>query len=178
MGRLAATLAIVALAALGGWQAADLSRSGARGWSGRVTRVVDGDTIHVAVEGGERIVRVIGVDTPEIAHPDRPGACFGPEAAAFTRRLLDGRRVDLEPGAERVDRYGRSLAAVSVRDGPGAGRDLATALAAAGMARPLPIPPNTANAAAVSALVARARSSGAGLWSACTFATAFPGKRP
>ena len=35
-----------------------------------VTRVVDGDTIVVAIAGEENKVRLIGVDTPESVHPD------------------------------------------------------------------------------------------------------------
>ncbi len=48
-----------------------------------VERVVDGDTI--IVEGVGR-VRLIGVDTPETVHPNRPVEFFGKEASARTGR--------------------------------------------------------------------------------------------
>ena len=40
-------------------------------------RVVDGDTIRVAVGGREERVRYIGVDTPETVKPGTPVQCFG-----------------------------------------------------------------------------------------------------
>jgi len=79
-----------------------------------VERVVDGDTI--IVEGVGR-VRLIGVDTPETVHPNRPVEFFGKEASAFTKRLLEGKRVRLEYDQERQDRYGRTLAYVYLDDG-------------------------------------------------------------
>lgn len=79
-----------------------------------VERVVDGDTI--IVEGVGR-VSLIGVDTPETVHPNRPVEFFGKEASAFTKRLLEGKRVRLEYDQERQDRYGRTLAYVYLSDG-------------------------------------------------------------
>jgi len=58
-----------------------------------VERVIDGDTL--LMENGER-VRLIGVDTPETKHPNKPVQHFGKEAAAFTRRMVEGKRVRLE----------------------------------------------------------------------------------
>ena len=80
----------------------------------RVERVVDGDTI--VVEGVGR-VRLIGVDTPETVSPGRPVEFFGREASAFTKRLLEGRRVRLEYDREPTDRYGRILAYVHLSNG-------------------------------------------------------------
>ena len=81
-------------------------------------RVIDGDTI--LLTGGER-VRLIGVDTPEIANPHRPekkfGEEFAKEASAFTERLAEGKPVRLEFGREREDVYGRTLAYVYLEDG-------------------------------------------------------------
>jgi len=81
-----------------------------------VTRVVDGDTL--VLDGGER-VRLIGVDTPETVHPQKPVEYFGKEASEFTRRTADGKRVRLEydQGTGRQDRYGRTLAYVYLEDG-------------------------------------------------------------
>ena len=79
-----------------------------------VERVVDGDTIVVRDVGR---VRLIGVDTPETVHPGRPVEFFGKEASAFTKRLVDGKRVRLEYDQQRTDRYGRTLAYVHLPDG-------------------------------------------------------------
>ncbi len=58
-----------------------------------MTRVVDGDTIIV---GARERVRLIGVDTPETKHPQKPVEYFGREATAFTRKMVQGKRVRLE----------------------------------------------------------------------------------
>lgn len=60
-----------------------------------VTRVVDGDTIDVAIDGGatER-VRFTGVDTPETYVAFGFPHCYGADAKLFTESLL-GRRVAL-----------------------------------------------------------------------------------
>ncbi len=79
-----------------------------------VTRVVDGDTI--ILNGRER-VRLIGVDTPETVDPRRPVQYFGKEASAFTKRMVEGKKVRLEYDQTRKDRYGRTLAYVYLEDG-------------------------------------------------------------
>ncbi len=77
-------------------------------------RVVDGDTI--IIENNER-VRLIGVDTPETVHPNKPVEYFGKEASAFTKRMVEGKKVRLEYDLEVKDKYGRTLAYVFLEDG-------------------------------------------------------------
>lgn len=79
----------------------------------RVQRAVDGDTL--LLEGGER-VRLFGVNTPETTRRDEPPEPFGPEATAFTARLVNGQMVRLEFDIERFDKYGRTLAYVYAGD--------------------------------------------------------------
>ena len=83
-----------------------------------VTHVTDGDTIGVGRGWRYENVRLIGVDTPETVHPEKPVETFGPEASDFTGRALEGRKVylQLEPRNE-YDRYGRLLAYVFLVDG-------------------------------------------------------------
>jgi micrococcal nuclease len=87
----------------------------------RVSAVIDGDTIELA---GQARVRLIGVDTPEIAEP------LGAEASEFTKRFTGGGMVRIEVDRERVDRFGRFLAYVWVGD-----RLLNEELVRAGLAR-------------------------------------------
>ena len=107
-GRLAPVVRLVLAAA------ALLAAAPAESAAQVVERVVDGDTIIVRGIGR---VRLIGVDTPETVHPGRPVEFFGKEASAFTRRLVDGKRVRLEYDQQRTDRYGRTLAYVHLPDG-------------------------------------------------------------
>jgi len=133
----------------------------------QVVRVVDGDTLLVALGGAggarER-VRLIGIDTPETVKPGAPVQCFGRRASAETHRLLDGQGVRLVVGAEARDRYGRLLAYVH-RSADGL--FVNAALLRGGFARTLSIAPNTRFAARFAALAGQARDAGRGLWSAC-----------
>lgn len=62
-------------------------------------------------------MRILGINTPESVDPRRPAQAYGEEAAAYTRRLLEGQDVLLVPGKTPRDRYGRLLAWVWLLDG-------------------------------------------------------------
>jgi micrococcal nuclease len=161
-------LILAVLLAAGGYGYARDGGDDGGGSSGtaRVVRVVDGDTIVVARDGGrEERVRYIGVDTPETVKPRTPVQCFGKKASAFNHRLLNGRRVRLVTDAEARDRYGRLLAYVFRADD-----DLFVnaELVRGGYATPLTIAPNVRYAARFRALAAEARRAGRGLWNACS----------
>jgi len=85
-------------------------------WAGErvtvtVTRVVDGDTIHVTMpDGATERVRVSAVNAPEHEDP-----CFF-EAREFARAMLEGQTVTLDPQGR--DRFGRLLAYVLVGEDP------------------------------------------------------------
>jgi micrococcal nuclease len=91
-----------------------------------VSRVVDGDTIVVGSGKTKETVRLIGVDTPEVVDPRKPVQCFGKEASAETKRLLNGRSVRLEADPTQGDRdkYGRLLRYVYRDDGLFVNREL------------------------------------------------------
>jgi micrococcal nuclease len=128
-----------------------------------VVRVIDGDTVVVSIAGSAHTVRLIGIDTPEIAHHDQPGECFGPEAAERTRALLPpGSPVVLHLDAETRDRYGRLLAYVRIGDVL-----VNAALVEDGFATTLPIAPNTALRDRLAVAENDARRAGRGLWGAC-----------
>jgi micrococcal nuclease len=131
---------------------------------GTVTRVVDGDTVHVRLDGRDQTVRYIGIDTPESVKPGTPVQCFAQAASAYNKRLVAGRAVVLRTGAESRDRYGRLLAYVYRRRD---GLFVNAALVRAGFATILTIPPNVAHAGQFLALERAARRLGRGLWHAC-----------
>lgn len=132
--------------------------------SGRVVRVVDGDTIRVRLGGIEERVRYIGVDTPETVKPGSPVQCYGKAASAFNARVLRDRSVRLEFDAERRDRYGRLLAYVYREPD---GLFVNAELVRRGYAQPLTIAPNEDHAAEFRRLARSARRAGRGLWAAC-----------
>ena len=84
-----------------------------------VQSVIDGDTIIVATESGDKTVRLIGIDTPEV-DPDRGGPeCYGKEASEYLKQLLEASSVSLEsdPSQADTDTYGRLLRFVFTSDG-------------------------------------------------------------
>lgn len=127
-----------------------------------VSRVIDGDTI--VLGSGER-VRIIGIDAPEIAKRDgTPAECFGNASRDRLRELLPaGTAVELEPGVEETDTYGRTLAHVRVN-----GKLVSVLQARGGYAVPLAIEPNTVYAPRIVQASARARAGERGLWGACS----------
>lgn len=54
-------------------------------------------------------VRLIGVDTPETVHPQKPVEFYGRESSLFLKNLLKGESVHVVYGQERLDNYGRTL---------------------------------------------------------------------
>jgi micrococcal nuclease len=130
-----------------------------------VTRVVDGDTIHVAIGGHDETVRLIGINTPETVDPRSPVECFGEQAHEHTAQLLPkGTEVRLVRDVEARDRYGRLLAYVyRVKDGLFVNLELAED----GYADLLTYPPNVAHVDDLTAAVKDARDANRGLWAAC-----------
>ncbi len=87
----------------------------------RVTYVVDGDTLDVAIADGARQttrIRLWGVNTPETVKPDWPVEHFGPEASAFAKDQAMNQtvRLQLHEGSTR-DAHGRLLAYIVLPDG-------------------------------------------------------------
>jgi micrococcal nuclease len=130
-----------------------------------VVEVLDGDTVVVDLGGGQETVRLIGVDTPETHHPDRPVECFGPEASDHTARLLpDGTAVRLTRDREARDRYDRFLAYVHRADD---GLFVNLDLVEQGFADAQAYAPNLAHQRELQLAEATARAEGRGLWAAC-----------
>lgn len=87
---------------------------------GICTKVFDGDTIKVRIEGTKtlyRKVRLIGVDTPEMDHPYKNGQRLAKEAKSFAEKMVLRKRVILEFDWEKEDKYRRLLAYVFLPDG-------------------------------------------------------------
>ncbi len=130
-----------------------------------VTKVVDGDTLHVRLAASDEKVRLIGIDTPETHGPGGLRECFGAEAANRLKALLPlGTQVRLVRDVEARDRYGRLLAYV-YRAPDGLFVNLV--LAREGFATNLPYPPNLAHARDLGAAVREAQGSQRGLWRRC-----------
>ena len=80
-----------------------------------VVHVVDGDTLDVHDDDGTKHrIRLIGADTPEVVKPNHPVEPFGPEASAYTKKMIAdcGSRVRVAFDGDQIDRYGRNLAMI------------------------------------------------------------------
>jgi micrococcal nuclease len=131
---------------------------------GTVAEVVDGDTIRVQLPTGLERVRIIGIDTPETVDPHRPPACYGAEATAFAKEILEGKTVTLEtdPTQDQRDKYDRLLAHVHVGDTLYAAEVISRGF---GIHYVYEVP--SIHAAELAAAEDAAKDANAGIWSAC-----------
>jgi micrococcal nuclease len=128
----------------------------------RVTRVVDGDTIDVELDGAVVRVRYIGMDTPETVDPRSPVECFGPESSERNQALVGGQTVELEKDVSETDIYGRLLRYVYVD-----GRMVNEELVLEGYATAATFPPDVKYVDRFIEAERQARDAGSGLWGAC-----------
>jgi endonuclease YncB( thermonuclease family) len=136
---------------------------------GRVTGVIDGDTIKVESLNRSTPVRLIGVNTPETVAPDQPVGCYGKQASDYTKRLLEDRLVRLEiprVGSSQ-DAYGRTLAYVYLNTNEDGSYEhlYNDDLIELGLARTTDF--SHAHRREFERLQDEAKERGAGLWSAC-----------
>ena len=140
-----------------------------------VERAVDGDTLQISprVEGADT-VRLIGLDTPEMATDEAPiPEPLAEEAAAFTAESLEGQEVLLELDEDLKDDYDRLLAYAWVED-PAENDEPATAeepgslfnetLLRQGYAKIFTVEPNVLYLDRLEAAEAAAQEDGIGLW--------------
>lgn len=121
------------------------------GDSARVTRVIDGDTIDVQIDGVSYRVRYIGMNTPESDE-----VCYQ-QATDANAALVGGKTVTLVKDGSETDAYGRLLRYVYV------GSEFVNAdLVRDGWAENAEYPPDTAHAAEFRQLEAQARQANAG----------------
>lgn len=85
----------------------------------QITRIIDGDTIEVKIKDKQELVRLIGINTPEVDSPYTEEECFGPEASGYAKKLLDKKEVYLIPDSNGQDRdkYNRLLRYVFLANG-------------------------------------------------------------
>ena len=118
-------------------------------------------------------MRLIGIDTPEIhdsaklyKDAKRSGQDketikkLGMQSFAFTKKLVEGKRVRLEFDLERYDRYKRLLAYIYLKDGTFVNAEIVRQ----GYASLLTIPPNVRYADLFLKEYRRARDNKRGLW--------------
>ena len=125
----------------------------------KVKKVVDGDTFQTE---DNKTVRMIGIDTPETVDPRKPVQCYGKEASAKTKALIENQTVGLIKDISETDKYGRLLRYVY--------KDkvfINEFLVQEGFARASSYPPDIAEQEAFHQAEQEAREQGKGLWDGC-----------
>ena len=125
-----------------------------------VERVVDGDTIIVELDGERERVRLLRIDTPELAHDGEGAECLADASRIALEGLLPaGATVQLAEDVEQRDRFGRLLAHVWID-----GTWVNGAMLRDGWANLVTFPPNVAYDAEVRAAMDAAVETRVGLW--------------
>ncbi len=130
----------------------------------RFIRAVDGDTIHVEIDGRRVTVRLIGLDAPELARDGVPAEPLAGEATDAAVELLgEAPELLLERDRSDTDRFGRSLRYVWQRVA-GGWRLVNEELARLGMADARGYRPDTSRQEQLDAAEQEARRAGRGIW--------------
>lgn len=137
--------------------------------TGKVLRVIDGDTIEVQYNSGEtKKIRYIGINTPETVDPRRQVQCFGKEASSENKRLLEGKVVYLEKDISETDKFGRDLRYVYIKiDGQENYLFINDYLVRQGYAQASTFPPDVKFTDQFMKAEREAKENNRGLWSAC-----------
>jgi micrococcal nuclease len=129
-----------------------------------VTKVVDGDTIKVDIDGTEYSVRYIGVDSPEPDSTDPEIKRIADAATAANSTLAEGQQVYLEREVSDQDRFGRLLRDVWLVDSGGSYVLISIELVRAGYAQIATFPPDVRYLAQLTEAQTMAQDDKVGLW--------------
>lgn len=82
---------------------------------GIVAYCFDGDTVKLK---DRRVVRLAGIDSPEVAHKDAPAQYYSRQSRQMLESLTRGKPVRIVfPGVSNKDRHGRLIAELILPDG-------------------------------------------------------------
>lgn len=123
-----------------------------------VSKVHDGDTVSVLIEGRKVKVRLIGIDAPEIGQ--KP---WGGRSKKYLENLINtsGRKITLEFDVEKKDKYNRLLAYLWA----GEGVMINFEMLRKGYAMIFTVPPNVKYVGYFRAAQKEAREKKIGIWS-------------
>ncbi len=132
-----------------------------------VTKVIDGDTFYIKIDGQETSVRMIGIDTPETVDPRRAVGCFGKKASEETKRLLQGKEVLLTKDITDTDKYNRLLRYVFLPISGGENLFVNDYLVRQGFAKNYTYPPDVKYNERFLVAEKEARENLRGMWNEC-----------
>ena len=83
----------------------------------KLSKCSDGDTFRATLNKQDIKIRMLAIDTPEIAKEGKPAEYYANEAAEYTcNRLKKAKKITLsyDPKSDKTDKYGRYLAWIYV----------------------------------------------------------------
>jgi micrococcal nuclease len=127
----------------------------------KIKNVIDGDTVRLQ---DNRLVRFIGINTPEIDHETGQSEPFAEKAREFLQAVIDKQQgyIQLQYDSENEDRHGRQLAHVFALDG----ENIQASMIAEGMGVWITVPPNLQYLECYRQSEHKARQQRAGVWAA------------
>ena len=124
----------------------------------KIRYIHDGDTLHL---NDGRKIRLIGINTPELARDGKPAEAFAFEARNALKSLFKkDTSIALVYGKDKKDRYGRLLAHAFSTDG----QNIQAILLKQGYANVITMPPNTQFVSCYLEMERYARCNKKGLW--------------
>jgi len=150
------------------------------GETGRVARVIDGDSFVLELKDGRELsVRLSAVQAPRTAQRVEKAWPYASEAKAGLSALIKGRSVQLSYGGETRDRFGRAIAQVYTLDRTGkADLWVQGELIRLGLARVYSWKGELADMDALYALEMEARTRSRGIWNNDFYAVRKPDPDP
>ena len=142
-----------------------------------VSRIVDGDTIRVVLDGRDVPLRYIGIDTPEPDSDDPLVKSMADAATAANAALVEGRQVVLARDVSETDRFGRLLRYVWLETGDG-WMLINERLVELGFAQASSYAPDVSMDDVFRAAETSARAGGVGLWAPVPTPTPKPTPTP
>lgn len=127
--------------------------------SGKVVHVADGDTFTLE---NKDIIRLIGIDAPELEHPNIKKECFSDESTFKLKELILNKKVKLTKDRTDLDRYGRKLRYAYIDD-----IFINDLLVKEGFAKSYAYPPDIKYQTVLDSSQIYAKSASAGLWKLC-----------
>jgi endonuclease YncB( thermonuclease family) len=124
-----------------------------------VLGIIDGDTIEVQIGDAVYTVRYMGIDSPEVQHPESSMQSMARDAAAANEALVGGKVVELEKDVSEVDWHFRLLRYVWIGDVM-----VNAELVRQGYAQAVAYPPDVKYADLFTELQREAIEAGRGLW--------------
>ncbi len=123
-----------------------------------IKHIHDGDTL--TLRDGRK-VRLIGINTPELARNDKPAERYSAAAKNTLKSLFKNEKsISLVYGKDNKDSYGRTLAHAFLANG----QNVQATLLKQGFANTITLPPNTRFSACYAEMENNARCNNRGIW--------------